>query len=97
MDIQPGSRVKVMVKSTLKTTRARKTLARLFIKDRAVRKVRRTQPKPVISSRRAGRLWHNRPEGSNLRPPAVGDSANIVATVDVIQDLQSVAKYIDVN
>ncbi len=97
MDIQPGSRVKVTVTATIKTVRAQKTLARLFVKDDAVRKNRFTQPKPVLSSRRAGRFWHHRPQGSSLYPPRLGDSANIIATVDVIRDLQSVATYVDVK
>ena len=96
MDIQPGSNVKITVKSTLKTDRAKKTLARVFMKDLEIRKTRNTNPKPVTSTIRAGRFWNHRPSGSVLRAPSVGDSAQVVATVDVIRDLQSVEKYIAV-
>ena len=97
MDIQPGARVKVTVKSPIKTTRAGKTLARIFMRDGEVRKKRLVRPKQVIQSTRAGRLWDHRPEGSNQLPPNVGDSANIIATVDVIRDLHSVEPFIEVK
>ena len=97
MDINPGSRVTVTVTSTVRTQNARKTLARLFIKDPAIAKIRRRGPKPVRGSRRAGRIWEHRPAGSAQIPPEVGESAKLVATVDVIRDLQSVARYVKVK
>ena len=97
MDIQPGSKVTVTVKSPIKAEAAQKTLARIFMKDKAIRKTRLTDPKEVTPTRRAGRIWNLRPRGSCNRPPAVGDSANFVATVDIIRDIQSVARYVDVK
>ncbi len=97
MDIQPGSNVTVTVKSTIKAEAARKTLARIFMKDKAIRDTRLTKPKKVTATRRAGRIWNLRPEGTCNRPPVLGDSAKVVATVDVIRDIQSVARYVDVK
>lgn len=97
MDIQPGARIKVTVKSAVKTSRAGKTLARIFMRDGEVRKKGLVRPKQVIQSTRAGRLWNHRPTGSNQLPPNVGDSASIIATVDIIRDLHSVEPFIDVK
>ena len=97
MDIQPGSQVKITVKSAIRSAAAGKTLARLFMKDPQVQQVRLTRPKQVIDTMRAGRTWHHRPKGTSQQLPAVGESAKILATVDVIRDLESVAKYVDIK
>ncbi len=97
MDIQPGSNVTITVKSPIKAEAAQKTLARIFMKDKAIRDTRLTTPKKVTPTRRAGRIWNLRPQGTCNRPPAVGDSAKVLATVDIIRDIQSVARYVDVK
>jgi hypothetical protein len=97
MDIQPGSNVTVTVKSPVKAEAARKTLGRIFMKDERIRKSRLSVPKEVTPTRRAGRIWDLRPRGSVNRPPAIGDSASLVATVDIIRDIQSVARFVDVK
>lgn len=97
MNIQVGKTVKVTVKSYLKTAAARTTLTRLFLKDKSLARTRNNRAKATVRSRRAGRYWINRDPGSNLYLPAVGDSAKIRATVDVIRDLQSVEKYVSLN
>lgn len=97
MNIPVGGKVKVTVKGFLKTRAARHTLSRLFLKDRSIVKLRNQRAKATVRSRRAGRFWINRDPGSNLYVPAVGDSATFRASVDVIRDLQSVAKYVSVN
>ncbi len=97
MDIQPGSRVTLTVTSFIRSDSARKTLARLFVKDPEVAKLRRRGPKPVTDTRRAGRIWKNRPSGSIHIAPQVGESAKLLATVDVIRDLQSVSRYVEVK
>lgn len=97
MDIQPGSQVKITVKSTIHSAAAGKTLARLFMKDPQIQKVRLTRPKRVIESPRAGRIWRHRPKGTSQQQPEVGESAQVLATVDVIRDLKSVARYVDIK
>ena len=94
MDVQPGSTVKITVTSEIKTSRAKKTLARLFLKDPAIAKSRLDSPKPAPWHIRAGRRWYNREVGSDARAPKQGDSATILASVDTIRDLQSVEKYL---
>ncbi len=97
MDIAPGSQVTVTISAHRLTPSAQKTLARVFQKDPAVRKASIQYAKPVVSSRRAGRYWDHRPRGSNQRSPELGDSATVFASLDVIRDLQSVAKYVTVQ
>ena len=97
MDIQPGSQVKITVKSEIRSAAAGKTLARVFMKDPQIQKVRHTSPKHVTESPRAGRIWRHRPKGTCQEQPAVGDSAQVLATVDVIRDLKSVARYVDIK
>ncbi len=97
MDIQPGTQVKITVKSAILSAAAGKTLGRLFMKDPKIRAVRLTDPKHVTESTRAGRIWRHRPKGTCQDQPAVGDSAQVLATVDVIRDLKSVARYVDIK
>lgn len=97
MDIQTGSTVKVTITSALKTQQARKTLARVFLKDPKRSKLRNRAVKPRTPSARAGRTWYHREAGSVARAPEIGDSAMVLATVDVIRDLHSVGKYVKVQ
>ncbi len=97
MDIQPGQTVTITV--TAKTIRpsAQKTLARLFLKDPAVSSQRLHDPKRVQEKRRGGRFWRHRPPGSAAVPPEHGESAKVTATLDVIRDIQSVERFVDVK
>jgi hypothetical protein len=97
MDIQPGSQVTITVTRSINTANAQKTIARVFLQDPAIRKTRRMAPKKVMHTRRAGRIWNHRPRGSDAVVPTTGESATVQATVDVIRDLQSVSRYIDVK
>lgn len=97
MDIQPGNTVKITVTSDLKTQRAQKTLARVFLKDPKNARIRNTKAKRVTPSARAGRTWTHLDPGAICRAPRVGDSAMVVATVDVLRDLESVSKYVKVQ
>ena len=89
--------MKITLKSAIRSAAAGKTLARLFMKDPQILKARLTRPKRVIDSQRAGRTWHHRPKGTSPQQPAVGESARVLATVDVIRDLKSVARYVDIK
>ena len=75
MDIQPGSTVKITVKSEPRSLAARKTLARVFLHDPAIRKSRPSGPKPVQTKIRGGRIWTHLKHGSAAILPNVGDSA----------------------
>ncbi len=96
-EIEPGSKVKVTITSGSYSEAASKTLARLFLKDPRIGKTRRRGPKPVRGRIRAGRVWNGRPRGSVAAPPRKGDSCELVCTLDVVRDLGSVARYVEVT
>jgi hypothetical protein len=97
MNLEPGKNVTVTVTASVITPRAQKTLARLFLKDPARPDKRNHPRKPYTEKRRGGRWWSNYKTGTVAMPPSKGQSAKLTATVDVIRDLQSVAKYVSVK
>ncbi len=96
LDLKPGSTVKVTVTKNINRASAKKTIERLFLKDKAFAKpleIRsanfREQPK-----RRGGQIWTKRP--NKLHPDLkTGTSATIVATAQAIKDLNSVADFVE--
>ncbi|MBK9126396.1 MAG: hypothetical protein IPM13_01145 [Phycisphaerales bacterium] len=100
MDIQPGSKVTVELTRLPRRAAARKTLARLFRKDpvvaRAQRKIARRRPSWQEWTR-GGNLWHHQMRsdpGVSLRP---GSKYCLLATLDVVRDLNSVADCVKVT
>jgi hypothetical protein len=96
-EIEPGSKVKVTVTSTKLSEGAAKTLARLFLKDPAIAKSRRRGRKPVEVRTRAGRPWPVIQRGNVATRPRKGDSCELVCTLDVVRDLGSVERYVEVK
>lgn len=100
-DIQPGSKVSITVKRTINCESAAKTLSRLFAKDPIHKKARRFRKKLLADAfnphRRGGRPWEVRPQAPRLVQPGRGDHCTITATCDVIGDLGSVARFVDVK
>jgi hypothetical protein len=101
LDIQPGSRIRIQVKKDPTNEAAAKTLSRLFAKDPANRKARRHRKKLLAGAldvrRRGGRPWEVRPKAPRLFQPTAGESCSLLATCDVINDLGSVARFIDIQ
>jgi hypothetical protein len=101
VDVKPGAIVSVKVKKNPLSEAAAKTLSRLFAKDPANRKARRTRKKLLAGAmdvrRRGGRPWEVRPKAPRLFQPRAGDACSIRATSDVLGDLISVARYIEVK
>ncbi len=96
-DIEPGSRVKVTVTSNSLSEGAAKTLGRLFLKDPETKKQRRRTPKPAEARTRAGRDWFVRPKGSAVNAPHKGDTCELECTLDVVRDLGSVQRYVEIT
>jgi hypothetical protein len=100
-DIKPGSTINITIKKTPTNEAAAKTLSRLFAKApggrrlRAVRRNLRTNMMDV--RRRGGRPWEVRQRAPRLFMPEKGDTCAIKATCDVINDLGSVASFVDVK
>ncbi len=94
---KPGQTLKVTVSKTPTREAARKTLERLFMKDRAVAGPIEVRSKNFkeLPKRRGGQIWTKRP---NKVHPGVskGASASLKATPQVLKDLESVATFVTV-
>ncbi len=100
-DIKPGSKVTLTVVKTPSNAGARKTLERLLCKDEArklddrrLAKIRKTHYSP---RRRGGRLYSGRVPKQHLAHGHVGESGTITATNDVLRDLPSVERFLEIK
>lgn len=98
LDLKPGQTVRVTISKTVNREAARKTLERLFLKDKAVSGpiAARERNFKDLPKRRGGRIWTKRP---NKLHPALdrGTAATITATPQAVRDLNSVADFIQVQ
>mgnify|MGYP000231384696 CR=1 FL=1 len=98
IEAKPGQKIRVKISKTIDRASARKTIERLFLKDKAVAaplaarsKNFKEQPK-----RRGGRIWTKRP--NKIHPKlAKGDGATILATAQALRDLNSVDAFVEVS
>ena len=97
LDIKPGQTVRVTINKHVSRDSAKKTLERLFLKDKAIAKpiaVRSANFKE-LPKRRGGCIWTKRP--NKVHPELKqGASAQIKTTPQTIRDLNSVATFIEV-
>ncbi|HEV8606167.1 MAG TPA: hypothetical protein VGQ99_12415 [Tepidisphaeraceae bacterium] len=95
---QPGQPLRVTITKLITRAAARKTIERIFIKDRT-----HTDPLDARSvnfiplpKRRGGQIWTKRP--NKVHPPLnAGDSATIKATPQTLRDLNSVRDFVEVG
>ncbi len=100
MNVQPGQTVSVEVVRTPPTAAARKTLTRLFRRDPQIRRrERRLKAKrPSWQTwRRGGRMWHHQMKSTAPVRLAAGERCALLATVDVLRDLESVGSCVRVT
>ncbi|HUB24056.1 MAG TPA: hypothetical protein VL992_01410 [Tepidisphaeraceae bacterium] len=89
--------VRVTISKTITRDSARKTIQRLFLKDKSI-----TRPIAIRSSnfielpkRRGGCIWTKRP--NKVHPDLTpGQSATIAATPQALRDLESVSTFVQV-
>lgn len=94
---KPGATLRVTISKDITREGARKTIERLFSKDKAISgplKLRarnfKSQPK-----RRGGQIWVKWP--NKLHPDLdKGVAANVKVTAQVLKDLASVAEFVEV-
>ena len=94
---KPGQTVRVTVSKNITRDSARKTIGRLFMKDKAVRRPldARSANFKELPKRRGGVIWTKRP--NKLHPGLdKGTSATIKTTAASIRDLKSVESFVDV-
>ena len=100
-NIQPGTRVSVTVKKTPKREAAAKTIVRVLSKDpghaNEHRRNTRTRWRHYAPKRRGGRLYSGRMPKLHRLKGEVGETGTVLATLDVIRDLNSVESFIEVK
>ncbi|HEV8292570.1 MAG TPA: hypothetical protein VGP94_11635 [Tepidisphaeraceae bacterium] len=95
---QPGQTVRVTIKRLISRAAARKTIERLFLKDKNHSNPleARTVNFIPLPKRRGGCIWTKRP--NKVHPPlAAGDSAMVKATPQAMRDLNSVKEFVEVG
>ena len=95
---QPGQTLKVTIKRLITRAGARKTIERLFLKDKSQSAPLEARSENFIPlpKRRGGCIWTKRP--NKVHPPlAAGHSATIKATPQAMRDLNSVKEFVEVG
>jgi len=99
-DITPGSRVQIKVVKTPRKAAAVKTLVRILAKDDLFRaennRIHRLRKTHNRVKQRGGRPWTVRMVKLPSARGQAGETGTITATSDVINDLRSVARFIEV-
>ena len=98
LNLETGKSVRVTISRTITRDAARKTLERLFMRDKAIRNPidARSRNFKEIPKRRGGCIWTKRP---NKVHPALdkGASATVQTTPQSIRDLNSVEAFIEIG
>jgi hypothetical protein len=100
MDVKPGSTVTIQIKAKPRSAAASKTLARVLRKDPSVATQKRRQKRlrPSLQQRRrGGRWWSHRMRSTAGVAMDPGCRYSVRATVDVIRDLESVSRWVEVS
>ena len=100
-EIQPGTKVQVKVVAHPSNISAKKTLVRILSKDDAHeaenKRLARIRRKMYSPRRRGGRLYSGRMPKLRRVKGEVGESGSVLATMDVIRDLASVSRFVEVS
>ena len=98
IEAKPGQTLRVTINKRVSNEAARKTLERLFMKDKDISGpiALRSRNFIPLPKRRGGQIWTKRP--NKLHPDlAKGASATFKATPQLIRDLGSVETFIQVH
>ena len=96
-ELKPGSTIRVTVKKNINRESAKKTIERLFMKDKSIAKPLedRSANFKELPKRRGGQIWTKRP--NKIHPDLkTGTSATIKATPQAIKDLASVEAFVEI-
>jgi hypothetical protein len=98
IDLKTGQTVRVTISKTINRESARKTLERLFMKDKTISRPieQRSRNFKELPKRRGGTIWTKRP---NKVHPALerGTAATIRVTPQAVKDLRSVDDFLQVG
>ena len=99
--IAPGTRVEVKIVNEPTNIAARKTLVRILSKDAAAiaenRRLRNVREANYSPSMRGGRLYGGRLVKIHPVKGRLGESGTVTATADVLADLRSVGRFVQVS
>ena len=98
MNLKPGQQVRVTISKTITRAAARRTIERIFCKDKSLTKplALRSRNFKELPKRRGGVIWTKRPNKVHPNLDS-GAQATIKTTPQSIRDLNSVAAYVEVG
>jgi hypothetical protein len=98
IELKPGQAVRVTISKAITRDSARKTLERLFMKDKSLSRPLdlRSRNFKELPKRRGGCIWTKRPNKIHT-PIEIGAAATLKTTPQSIKDLASVAGFVDVT
>lgn len=100
-NIAPGAKVNVKIVKEPTNAAARKTLVRVLSKDADVKRendrLRSVRERNMLPTQRGGRTWFVRLIKQRPVKGGIGESGTVVASVDVLRDLGSVQRFIEVS
>lgn len=100
MDIQPGTTVRIEIKRVPRAEAAARTLTRICAKDPQVaraHRIRKRKRPSVRGRQRGGRIWQHRMRSRVPVTLDVGKTYQVRATLDVVRDLASVERFVEVQ
>jgi len=99
--VKLGAKVRVTVTKAPTNAAAAKTLVRVLSKDPAVKadnqRLRAIRERDYNPDRRGGRLYGGRVVKQHPVKARAGESGTVTATEDILRDLRSVARFIEVK
>lgn len=100
-NVKPGDTINVKITSRPTNASARKTLQRVLNKDaehkKEVERQRDVRASNIRMKIRGGRPWYRRVVKQHAVQGEVGESGTVLASVDVLRDLGSVQRFIEVT
>ena len=98
-EIKPGQWINVKVTAEPRAAASIKTMLRLFEQDQQVKDERKrgVRARPVRSHIRGGRDWYVRPSRLRVVKTTPGSAYKIFASVDVLRDLASLDRYVEIT
>jgi hypothetical protein len=98
IEMKSGQTLRVTISKNINRASARKTIERVFLLDKAVRKpiALRSRNFKELPKRRGGQIWTKRP--NKVHPTLIpGAAATVKATPQIIRDLNSVETFVQVK
>jgi hypothetical protein len=99
--IAPGTKISITIVKKPTSAAAAKTLVRLLRKDRSVQKeaarLKKTRKTHFRQAARGGRLWNINVVTQPAVEAKLGVCKTITATLDVLTDLKSVSRFVEVK